>query len=196
MTKNSSSPSQSPDGDTPHSPQGGVSSADFEEFWKVFPRTKNSSKHKAFKAWCRLKTDGALRPLEQMILAAKGYAGFLKTEGVRRKEPHPIAHCSTWLNERRFDDLLEADDQSKAAALPTTHARDWADEIPQWASFKAKLSPQKWAVWFAQMRPNGSPTTLLAPSSFDASRVSIEYGTDLFAHFGREVEIKFQGNAP
>lgn len=79
--------------------------------------------------------------------------------------------------------------QTQAVAQPATPT-DWADEIPQWSDFKAKLSVSEWQAWFSTTHPNGSITTLVVPSEFAAGQIAGRYGSRLQAHFGEAFTIK------
>ena len=78
--------------------------------------------------------------------------------------------------------------QSQPAAPPV--GPDWADEIREWAEFKAKLEPAEWRVWFSGLRPNGSIASLVLKSEFDREQIEARYLTRLLAHFGSEFELK------
>jgi len=72
----------------------------FDKFWEVYPR--KVAKEPALKAWNKLRPDEAL--LETMLLAiqkAKNTHEWQKDEG--QYIPHP----ATWLNQRRWEDVIE-----------------------------------------------------------------------------------------
>lgn len=74
---------------------------DFEMLWAEFPRHPNSSKSEAYSAWLRLPTedrDGAFE-------ATRIYARKCRAE---RTDLRFVPHLVTWLNQRRFDTILEA----------------------------------------------------------------------------------------
>ena len=79
------------------------------------------------------------------------------------------------------------------AAPPVAPSKDWADEIPEWAAFKASLAPAEWLAWFSTTHPNGSITTLVAPSEFSAAQIHSRYGPRLQAHFGEAFKLKAKG---
>jgi len=81
----------------------------------------------------------------------------------------------------------------KGAAPPSPQV-DWADEIPEWADFKSKLSATEWQAWFSTTHPNGAITTLVAPSEFAAEQLAERYGSKLEAHFGEAFQIKTKGD--
>lgn len=78
--------------------------------------------------------------------------------------------------------------QSQPAAPPV--GPDWADDIPEWREFKAKLEPAEWLAWFSGLRPNGSIASLVLNSAFDREQIEARYLTRLVAHFGGEFELK------
>jgi len=77
----------------------------------------------------------------------------------------------------------------QAAAQPATPT-DWADEIPEWSAFKSKLHPTEWGAWFSNTKPNGSPSTLIAPSAFISDQIESRYGATLNTIFNGEFQIK------
>lgn len=78
-------------------------------------------------------------------------------------------------------------------AAPPAHVEDWADEFPQWRSFKASLHPTEWATWFADARPNGSTASLVAETPFQRDRVAAQYLPRLLSHFGEDFKLKLKG---
>lgn len=78
-------------------------------------------------------------------------------------------------------------------AAPPAHVEDWADEFPQWRSFKASLHPTEWATWFADARPNGSTASLVAETPFQRDRVAAQYLPRLLSHFGKDFKLKLKG---
>lgn len=166
--------------------KAGGAGSDFEEFWKAYPRSRNMSKSDALRAWKVLESGGKLPSIADLLKAISSYKTFLAAESRKRGSAYPAKHAQGWLTGRRWEGFLE----QKSAAETTKHVRDWADDLPEWASFKAAMEPAKWAVWFADMRPNGSIYTLIANSSFNAQRVMSDFGALMLAHFGREIEIK------
>lgn len=81
--------------------------------------------------------------------------------------------------------------QSQPAAPPVSQ-KDWADEIQEWADFKAKLQPAEWNIWFSGLRPNGSIASLVLNSAFDLEQIEARYLPRLVAHFGEEFELKLK----
>lgn len=162
-----------------------VRSADFEAFWKAYPRSPNMSKAAAWKSWRAQKSQ--LPPLPSLLAAVAKYRAFLDAETRKRGREYPAKHAQGWLTERRWEGYLQADE---SPAKPVAHVRDWADDIPAWQAFKASLPPAEWQVWFAMAKPNGSPSTLVVPSSFARDKIDQVYGDRLYAHFGDDFALK------
>jgi hypothetical protein len=74
---------------------------DFEMLWAEFPRHPNSSKSEAYSAWLRL-------PAEDREPCFDGARLFARRCSSERTEPRYIPHLVTWINQRRFDTILEA----------------------------------------------------------------------------------------
>jgi hypothetical protein len=74
-------------------------SAEFEEFWKLYPIDRLMSKIETFKAWSRLDEEDQER--------AGNAIPALKAECRRQGPKYRTPHATTYLNQRRFDGLLE-----------------------------------------------------------------------------------------
>ncbi len=83
--------------------------------------------------------------------------------------------------------------RSPKGAQPPSPQVDWADEIPQWAAFKASIGSVEWAAWFQDSHPNGSITTLVTPSEFSRQQIAARYGSKLEALFGPALQLKTKG---
>ena len=162
-----------------------VRSADFEAFWKAYPRSPNMSKSAALKAWRAQKSH--LPPLPSLLAAVAKYKAFLDGETRKRGREYPAKHAQGWLSERRWEGYLQADE---SPAKPTAHARDWADDIPAWQAFKASLAPSEWQAWFATGKLNGSVASLVVQSKFARDKIDQVYGDRLHAHFGDNFVLK------
>ncbi len=158
----------------------------FEEFWKAYPRTPNMSKVKALKAWQREKCNRL--PQDQLLAAVAKYKAFLAAETKKNGREYPAKHAQGWISERRWEGFTEAGQPQQQK-----HGADWADSIPEWAAFKAKLSPAEWSAWFAPIRPNGSIASLVARTPFEFDRINQTYLSRLVAHFGNDFVLKVQG---
>lgn len=157
---------------------------EFEEFWKAYPKTQNMSKAAALKAWQKQKN--RLPAQEILLQAVAKYRAFLAAETKKNGREYPAKHAQGWLNEERWIGFM-AQPESQAT---TSHVIDWADEFPQWRSFKAELQPVEWQAWFAGTHPNGSVSTLIVGSEFTADRIAQKYGPRLQALFGEGFSIK------
>lgn len=161
----------------------------FQSFWKSYPRTENMSKKAAFDAWNKQKKH--LPPLESLLVCLAKYRSFIEAETKVQGRQYPVKHAQGWLNERRWETYLtQQETQNPQAAR---HLADWADEIPEWADFKAKLSPTEWAMWFSKVRPNGSIASLVLNSSFELEKIGQKYLPRLQSHFGPDFLLKVKG---
>lgn len=79
----------------------------------------------------------------------------------------------------------------KKGASPRPPTSNWEQTNPKWAEFRAKVGEPVWVNWFDQCRTNGSETTILAPSEFQAEQLKYRYLAALKDHFGSSVYIKF-----
>jgi len=80
------------------------------------------------------------------------------------------------------------------AAAPPAAQKDWADAIPAWAGFKPTVPPTVWQNFFAICKPNGSPSTLIAPSSFVRDQIESRYGKTLDTIFNGEFQVKTENH--
>lgn len=80
---------------------------EFEQLWAAYPDRPNQSKAKAFEAFDKFDDERKAGA----VLAASAFADDCREAGT---EPRFIPHCSTWLNERRFDEFVEYDDDGEA----------------------------------------------------------------------------------
>ena len=77
-----------------------------------------------------------------------------------------------------------------AGARPATEPA-WEAAHPKWAELRDKIGIDAWRLWFADCRPNGSPTSLLASSPFAKDQLLERFADQLDAHFGTQVTIHF-----
>jgi uncharacterized protein YdaU (DUF1376 family) len=73
---------------------------DFLMLWAEFPRHPNSSKSEAYAAWLRL-------PIDDREPCFDGARLFARRCDEERTEPRYITHLVTWINQRRFETILE-----------------------------------------------------------------------------------------
>ena len=69
----------------------------FDEFWSLYPR--KIAKATARKAWAKLSA-------EQQLMAAKAIDTHCQYWNAKETELEFIPHCSTWLNQERWEDEL------------------------------------------------------------------------------------------
>lgn len=172
---------QKPEREKVTSPKGDECAAEFEPFWKSYPRTPNMSKAAAFKAW---KAQRAyLPPLEQLLATVSQYKQFLGTETRKRGREYPACHAQRWLSERRWESYLA---QAEQAAATAQHTPDWADTHPQWLAFKRTTEPQTWH-WLKAARLVGGGVAVR--SGFEAQKIQQLFADKLHAHFGEPITI-------
>jgi uncharacterized protein YdaU (DUF1376 family) len=152
--------------------------SDFEQFWKAYPRTPNMSKSAALKSWKQQKSH--LPPLPDLLSSVSKYRAFLDAETKKQGRTYPAKHAQGWLTERRWEGYIA---QAQAETTVATAAPDWADDNPKWAAFKRTVPATAWANFFAVCRPNGSESTLIAPTAFVRDQIESRYGSSLFAVF-------------
>lgn len=110
-------------------------SAEFEAFWSAYPSPEASSKAMAAKSWGKLDADDRAKA----VAAVPAYAALLKA-----KPDRPACHAATFLNQRRWETLLEP---AKAQAPqfwwqdPTKLAEMTPD---RWRSGIAKYANGQW----------------------------------------------------
>jgi len=99
-----------------------ASDPSFIEFWAVWPRKRDVSKAAAFTSWRReVVRDGPGGPT--VVGAARLYAAEQQRKGTADQY---IAHPSTWLNQRRWETILEEEPEAP---------REWRgteDRQPEW----------------------------------------------------------------
>jgi hypothetical protein len=107
----------------PANPEGGYP-AEFETFWKVFPKNVNCSKKETFKSWKQArKKDTA----ENILLGVDGY--LVELAKPENREWLTPCHATTWLNKSRWEPYLSADEEtSQAESLLWPKAREAAEK--------------------------------------------------------------------
>ena len=111
--------------------------ADFEVFWKTYPRTPIMSKLKAFQCWKKMDDEDRSMALVGLL----AYNAWLKS-----KPDHPACHATTFLNQRRFEGFAEAFNQAQAtpvaqAPQKPTHGAPWGSGI--WL----QEGTMEWKAW-------------------------------------------------
>jgi hypothetical protein len=77
---------------------------EFSMLWETFPKHPNASKSEALKSWERLDDDDR----EKCLDGAMAYERFLSRERAKRPD-YPALHLTTFINQRRFETLLETE---------------------------------------------------------------------------------------
>jgi len=77
-------------------PADGVYAEEFEALWKLYPRTKNTSKQKAHDLWRVLSAENQ----ERVRVAVPLFAADMRAEG---RPPDKIKHMQFWLKDRMYE---------------------------------------------------------------------------------------------
>lgn len=102
--------------------------------------------------------------------------------------PHEQPHLSSPSGK---ESVARAAARTRPAAPPAATAEaGWEAGFPRWVSFRAKLHPNQWLHWFANARTNGSETTLVVESEFEASEIPKRFASELQNHFGCAIAVK------
>jgi len=161
----------------------------FEEFWKAYPRTPNMSKSAALKSWQKVKA--TLPPKDQLLVSVAKYRAFLAAETKKNGRDYPAKHAQGWLTERRWEGFMPVETTKETDPIA---GPDWADAYPAWLKFKLSLPAAAWSTWFGNCHPNGSPSTLIAPSSFVRDQIESRYGKTLDTIFNGEFQVKTENH--
>lgn len=135
----------------------------------------------------------------------KNASGYAQASG-KHKPKHPASNAKDMLEEcqsqpqpQDFPNFVGESRSGvergarapKKGASPRPPTSNWEQTMPKWAEFREKIGEAHWVNWFDQCRTNGSETTILAPSEFQADQLKFRYLTALKDHFGPSVYIKF-----
>jgi uncharacterized protein YdaU (DUF1376 family) len=71
----------------------------------------------------------------------------------------------------------------------------WEQDFPQWKKVRETFDDKTWLSTFGCCRPNGSQTSIIAPSKFWAEKLETQFATKLERIFGEPVKFKFQEEA-
>jgi hypothetical protein len=108
-------------------------SPEFEEFWRLYPTDRLMSKSETFKAWSRLD--------EQDREWASKAISALKAECRKQGPKYRTPHATTYLNQRRFDGLLEKPAIEVAA--------------DRWGEAPSVIEPAMDDIWATHEPPSG-----------------------------------------
>lgn len=111
-------------------PADGVYAEEFEALWKLYPRTKNTSKKKAHDIWRLLSAENQ----ERVRVAVPIYAAAMRAEG---RPEDKIKHFQFWLSERVYETVAApAGSPAAKAALVDWHKtakrEQWVKVMPLW----------------------------------------------------------------
>ena len=101
---------------------------EFEALWKLYPRTKNTSKKKAHDLWRVLSAENQ----ERVRVAVPIFAADMKREG---RPEDKIKHFQFFLSERVYETVSAAAPAAKAAAVDwhkTAKPEQWAKVLVIW----------------------------------------------------------------
>lgn len=78
----------------------------FNQFWEAYPRRPNDNKWNAFLKW-KSATNGLIQVAELQKAAEQFNRANANTD------PRYIPMCATWLNQRRFEDVLQEPERNR-----------------------------------------------------------------------------------
>lgn len=147
----------------------------FARFFAAYPWREVNPRARALKAFDQLVTGEKMDP-EALIGAAGRFAQVVKAQRIKTIF---VPHAATWLNQRDFEDYLEADAPASAGcAQPTPdHPLDW---------MRADMAEASWTAWISRLVvvEVESGVQITAPSSFVLDRVRNEHGRRLKQRYG------------
>lgn len=118
----------------------------FEAFWQAYPDTRGMSKAKAFTRWKALSASDR----EHAVAALPAFVAHLAER--RAKDPRSTTlHAEGYLNQRRFETLLEA--------APAERVVWWKDPAKV-----AEITPERWRQGIAQYANGIWPVDKLGPA--------------------------------
>lgn len=98
----------------PAKQQDGTYPEEFEALWKIYPRTRNTSKKKAHDIWRMLSVDNQGRVRAALPI----FAADMKREG---RPEDKILHMTTWLNGRTYETAAAPVAEAAKASLVDWH---------------------------------------------------------------------------
>lgn len=155
-----------------------VYSEEFENLWQAYPRTKNTSKKKAWDLYRMLNDENQ----ERVRAAVPLFAAAMRAEG---RPEDKIMHMTTWLNGRTYE-TVSAPASTAATAGPakpfweTATRKQWVDALVQWSynwNWKKMWGPEP----EDPLRPNpaGSPKHHVPQDILD--RFDLKYRGHLYS---------------
>lgn len=145
----------------------------FDRFWKAYPYRAENPKSPARIVFARLVAEG--EDAEALIAAAGRYARFAKAEGIKSVF---IPHARKWLNQRYFEDYMEADVPASAPEGPSP-------EHPL-AFLYPEVGPGAWASYFAPLTwtMDGETHVFTARTKFALERLRRDWGRRIVTDLG------------
>lgn len=117
--------------------------SDFENLWLLYPR-KDGSKAKAFESYKKALKEGIDHG--RIESGVRAYAEYIAREGTENKH---IAHCTTWLNQSRWESNYSATGKSY------TGKTTWKSEGERLsAKYAADAQREEQAAAFHDDKPN------------------------------------------
>lgn len=113
-------------------PKDAPYSEDFENIWQQYPRTRNTSKKKAWDLYRMLNDDNQAK----VRAAVPIFAAAMRAEG---RPEEKILHMTTWLNGRTYETVAAPAGATIAGAAPakpfweTATRQQWIDVLVQWS---------------------------------------------------------------
>lgn len=145
--------------------------ADFEEFWRLFPKRPGNPKQPALLAWKRAARAKELPAADDMRKALAAYTKHCMDTKIINTAF--VAHGSTFINQRRWNDWTPAQEavrQPNAAVLPTGYE-------DQARALIAVIGARKYQDWFgmAKWSNGGEVLRIQVGSRFERDRIEADF---------------------
>jgi uncharacterized protein YdaU (DUF1376 family) len=114
-------------------------------------------------------------------------------------QPQPQSLTSP-LSGRKLETTRSRAGSPKAPASPAASSEGptdtrWEQGFPKWLKVRQTFGDTLWLSTFGCCRPNGSETSIIAPSKFWAEKLDTQFSDKLERVFGEPVTFKFQEEA-
>lgn len=114
-------------------------------------------------------------------------------------QPQPQS-LSSPLTGRNLETTRKRAGSTKSPAPPAASSEGpvdsrWEQGFPKWLKVRQTFGDTLWLSTFGCCRPNGSETSIIAPSKFWAEKLETQFATKLERIFGEPVTFKFQEEA-
>lgn len=156
----------------------------FARFWAAYPARPDNPKAPAKAVFAKLVADG--EDPEALVRAAGRFAVKCAEEGIKARF---LPHARRWLNQRYFDDYLDADVPAPAepAQPAPEHPMDWA---------RASVTAGAWASWFARLTVTveDGETIITAPTRLVRDRLDQDHRPLFARRFGRDWRWRIEGD--